>query len=159
MAAGATNAYFGSDLMHRLHHLPAFGEGFVEHFTETYADVLALAADNATYAIRDSDVLQYFALDVYAYEVVVPGVGCLGDTAAAEAAPTTTAAAAPTTTASENPAYPTSETVTPSPAAAETPSSVLTVPPVSRGLLGCRRSLTSGLQGCHTHEGGELHCD
>ena len=58
--------------------MPAFGEGYVEHFTEDYAGALEQAKTNATYATHDSDVLQYFALEVYAYDIAVPGVGCPG---------------------------------------------------------------------------------
>ena len=118
VAEGETNAYFASDLMHRLYHMPAFGDGFVEHFTEDYAQVLALRVDNATFAIRDSDVLQYFALDVYAFDIILPGVGCPGGN-------TTQAAAA------SEPSTPTvSETTAASPTA--------DVPPVST--IACRRS-------------------
>ncbi|KAL9126939.1 MAG: hypothetical protein Q9217_004097, partial [Psora testacea] len=78
VAENETNTYFGSDLLHRLYHIPTFGEGHVEHFTEDFAGALEQAKHNATYATHDSDVLQYFALETYAYEVAVPGVGCPG---------------------------------------------------------------------------------
>ncbi|KAI4240227.1 MAG: hypothetical protein L6R40_005256 [Gallowayella cf. fulva] len=78
VAGMEANTYFGSDLLHRLYHMPAFGENHVEHFAEDYAGALELAKTNATYATHDSDILQYFALDVYAYDIAVPGVGCSG---------------------------------------------------------------------------------
>ncbi|KAI9681510.1 MAG: hypothetical protein M1817_002794 [Caeruleum heppii] len=78
VAEGATNTYFGSDLLHRLYHIPSFGEGHVEHFADDYAEVLALARDNSSYSTHDSDVLQYFALDVYAYDIAIPSTGCPG---------------------------------------------------------------------------------
>ena len=111
MAEGETNAYFASDLMHRLYHMPAFGDGLVEHFTEGYTEVLALGADNATFAIRDSDVLQYFALDVYAFDIILPGVGCPGGN-------TTEVAAA-------------SESSTPTASETTAPNPTADVPPVS----------------------------
>lgn len=79
VAGSETNTFFGSDLIHRLYHMPAFGEGHVEHFTEDYAGVLEEAKVNSTQATHDSDSLQYFALEVYAYDIAVPGIGCPGD--------------------------------------------------------------------------------
>ncbi|KAL8970067.1 MAG: hypothetical protein Q9197_004017, partial [Variospora fuerteventurae] len=78
VAESESNTYFGSDLLHRLYHIPAFGENYVEHFAEDYAGALELAETNETYTTHDSDTLQYFALDVYAYDIVVPGIGCPG---------------------------------------------------------------------------------
>ncbi|KAL8959505.1 MAG: hypothetical protein Q9183_005622, partial [Haloplaca sp. 2 TL-2023] len=79
VAESETNTYFGSDLLHRLYHVYAFGENHVEHFTEDYAGALEQAQTNSSYATHDSDVLQYFALEVYAYDIAVPGVGCPGE--------------------------------------------------------------------------------
>ncbi|KAI9883269.1 MAG: hypothetical protein M1823_004967 [Watsoniomyces obsoletus] len=72
------NTYFASDLLHRVYHLPVVGEGWAEHFAETYEEILELARTNSSFAVHDSDALNYFATEVYAYEVAVPGVGCLG---------------------------------------------------------------------------------
>ena len=132
VADGATNAYFGSDLIHRLYHMPAFGENIVEHFKEACANILAIAKNNATYSICDSDVLQYSALDVYAYEVTIPGVRCLGGSAATSAGPTApvtvASASLPAASPSETPAYPsTSGTLTSAPAVAQTPSNTLNI--------------------------------
>lgn len=97
-----TNTYFASDLIHRLYHLPSIGEGHVEHFSESYAEVLELARNNASYAVHDSDSLQYFALEVYAYDIAVPGVGCPGPTAAHSSSATSS----PTSTMGQStPAY------------------------------------------------------
>ena len=96
VAGSESNTYWGSDLIHRLYHMPAFGEAYIEHFTEDYAEVLEQAKTNATYATHDSDVLQYFALEVYAYDIAVPGVGCPGIVteaiSSAEATPASTVA-------------------------------------------------------------------
>lgn len=73
-----TNFYFASDLIHRLYHMPSIGESHVEHYTETYSDVIEMAKNNASYSTHDSDTLQYFALDAYAYDIAIPGVGCSG---------------------------------------------------------------------------------
>lgn len=146
VAGSETNTYFGSDLLHRLYHMPAFGDEFVGHYAETYAEALELGATNGSFAVRDSDILQYFALDVYAYDIIVPGVGCPGEaTAAIEtemASASESAAVAPTTSdaaalATSVPAAPaTSEPPTPTMAeavqAAQAPAStVVDVPPVS----------------------------
>ncbi|KAJ0417925.1 antigen 1 [Aspergillus carlsbadensis] len=73
-----TNTFWAGDLLHRLYHMPAIGQGLVEHYADGYEGVLELAAGNKTEAVHDSETLQYFALEVYAYDVVVPGVGCVG---------------------------------------------------------------------------------
>ena len=106
VAEGATNTYFASDLLHRLYHMPAIGEALVEHYSEgeEYADILELARNNATIAVRDSDALQYFALDVYAYDIAAPGIGCSGprpqrQVSSAMASTTMASAAAATTSA------------------------------------------------------------
>lgn len=75
--------------------MPAIGYGHIEHYIETYEDALAYAQNGTTTNTHDSDVLQYFALDVYAYDIAVPGVGCTGEAAttseAAQAVATTSA--------------------------------------------------------------------
>lgn len=78
VANSPTNLYWASDLLHRLLHLPAIGEGIVEHYAEEYPTTLEYAKSNTTYAVRNSDTLQYFALEAYAYDIAVPGVGCPG---------------------------------------------------------------------------------
>jgi hypothetical protein len=101
VANGATNFYWASDLLHRLLHVPKVGEGIVEHYggADEYPGVLALAESNPDEAVRNSDTLQYFALEVYAHDVAVPGVGCPGNyrevssSAGGHAAPASSAAA------------------------------------------------------------------
>lgn len=80
VSTGAKNAYWASDLLHRLYHLPTIGEGAVEHYGEanTYAGALELAKTKPELSVRNSDSLFLFALEVYAYDVSVPGVGCVG---------------------------------------------------------------------------------
>lgn len=95
VAEGATNTFWASDLLHRLYHMPAIGYGYIEHFIESYEDALAFAKNGTTTNTHDSDVLQYFALDAYAYDIALPGVGCAGDspsdTASHESEPTSSA--------------------------------------------------------------------
>lgn len=79
VANGATNFYWAGDLLHRLLHMPAVGEGHVEHYSVgKYPGVLELAKTNSSYSVKDSDTLQYFALEVYAHDIALPGVGCVG---------------------------------------------------------------------------------
>jgi len=93
VATGATNFYWASDLLHRLLHVPSVGEGVVEHYGDhSYPGVLALAQENATFASKNSDTLQYFALEVYAHDVALPGEGCPGRyTVTVTASPTASA--------------------------------------------------------------------
>jgi len=78
-----TNVFWASDLMHRLYHMPAIGYGYIEHYVESYDEALA-AAKNSTTNGHDSNALQYFALDTYAYDIAVPGVGCSGEAASSQ---------------------------------------------------------------------------
>lgn len=107
VANGATNFYWASDLLHRLLHVPQVGEGVVEHYGDAsdYPGVLKLAKENSTYAARNSDTLQYFALEVYAHDIAVPGVGCPGTytlTATEDSHPAPTSSESTTTAAATN---------------------------------------------------------
>lgn len=124
--------------MHRLYHMPAIGEEWIEHYADDYEEVIDLTANNATFSTHDSDTLQFFALEVYAYDIAAPGVGCAG-TAHRAAAPASSSvsSAVASSTSSAAASAPTSGTATNSQAA----------------------SLTSSLPAnCHTHEGGDVHC-
>ncbi|KAF2841051.1 zincin [Patellaria atrata CBS 101060] len=79
IAGYETNFYFASDLLHRVYHVPQIGEEIVEHYAGEYLEVLELAKTNPEEAVRNSDTLQYFALEAYAFDIAVPGVGCVGE--------------------------------------------------------------------------------
>lgn len=79
VASWKLNTYWATDLVHRLLHVPNISEGKVEHFSEGYAGALALAKEEPELSGFDSDVLQYFAIDVWAYDIAAPGVGCTGE--------------------------------------------------------------------------------
>lgn len=111
---------------------PSIGHEYVEHYLETYQELLEDAGQPGSNATHDSDALQYFALDAWAYDIAVPGEGCPGEYVE-ESSSTTAAAAAATTAASS--AVAASSTVP------ETVTGTASIPP-----------------GCHTHDGGELHC-
>lgn len=131
--------------MHRLYHVPLIGEGLVEHYGDGYEGVQELAAGvNYTYAGINSATLTYFASEAYAYDIAIPGEGCVGKAAvksssSAEAAvssavsSTATVAAAETTVTSVNPTRVIS---------AETAAST---------------TETAGKE-CHTHADGVEHC-
>jgi len=130
VSGSETNTFWASDLLHRLYHVPAVGQNWIDHFADGYEEVVDQAMADATLSTHDSETLQYFALEVYAYDIAAPGIGCPGaqheheeihgDQTTTEAATTQ-----PTPT----------ETTT------DVPSSTSEVP-----------------ANCHTHEGGELHC-
>ncbi|KAK0653796.1 Major allergen Asp f 2 [Lasiodiplodia hormozganensis] len=130
VASGKLNFYFAADLIHRLYHLPAIGEAIVEHYADTYAECLELAKTNPADAVRNTHTLQYFALDVYAYDIALPGEGCTGrDTSASESS---------SASASSTPAPTSSPTTTPAPSVSA-------------------ESAAAG-QECHTHSDGIVHC-
>ncbi|KAK8094897.1 zincin [Apiospora hydei] len=96
VARGALSFYFGSDLIHRLLHMPSVGEGAAEHF-----------ADSASSWPSKKPAEAYFALDVYAFDVAMPNEGCTGKPAEKEegdshghgsVAPTAKTSSAPTAT-------------------------------------------------------------
>ncbi|KAL4781374.1 putative peptidase family-domain-containing protein [Aspergillus varians] len=125
-----TNVFWASDLLHRLYHMPAYGQGLVEHYADGYEGVLEFAKGNRTEAVHDSEALQYFALEVYAYDVAVPGVGCVGGET--EDSDEQTEDSTQDDTADDDTA--TDETADDDEDEEEIP------------------------ENCHTHEGGELHC-
>lgn len=119
-----------------MYHLPEIGQGHIDHFAEGYEGILEAAASGSPNVTRDSDGLQYFALEAYAYDIIAPGVGCPGpsgppssptssSSSSSAAAPTTPTATASTTASTNGPA--TASTSTPA-AAADT-----SIPDVSDG--------------------------
>ncbi|KAJ2898264.1 zincin [Zalerion maritima] len=79
VANSALNTYWATDLLHRVFHVPQISEGVVSHYAEDYAEVLELARTEPEKSVIDSEALQYFAIDVYAFDVAAPGVGCSGE--------------------------------------------------------------------------------
>lgn len=79
VAGGALASFFASDLIHRLYHTDKIGEGTVFHYADTYDECLALAVEAPEEAVRNAHTLQYFALDVYAFDIANPGQGCTGE--------------------------------------------------------------------------------
>jgi hypothetical protein len=108
VAGGPLASFFASDLIHRLFHADKIGEGTVFHYADTYQECLDLARESPDEAVRNAHTLQYFALDVYAYDIAAPGQGCTGEpveeeeteTAAAASSSATVSATSSATTAS-----------------------------------------------------------
>jgi hypothetical protein len=98
VAGGPLASYFASDLIHRLFHADKIGEGTVFHYADTYQECLGLARESPDEAVRNAHSLQYFALDVYAYDIAAPGQGCTGEPVEEEE--TETASASSSTIAS-----------------------------------------------------------
>lgn len=73
------SVFWAGDLLHRIWHTDSIGQGVVGHYADTYDECLELAKKNITEAVRNSATLTYYALDVYAYDIAVPGKGCTGD--------------------------------------------------------------------------------
>ncbi|KAF1810518.1 hypothetical protein P152DRAFT_491586, partial [Eremomyces bilateralis CBS 781.70] len=82
VAASPLNTYFAVDLLHRLFHAPQINEDTISRYSENYTDARVLARSGPTKSARDSEALQLFAIDIYAYDVAVPGAGCSGDNVA-----------------------------------------------------------------------------
>lgn len=84
VAGGKLASYFASDLIHRLFHTDKIGEKAVFHYADSFDECTALAIEDPKLAVRNAHTLQYFALDVYAYDISVPGQGCTGEPVAEE---------------------------------------------------------------------------
>ncbi|KAK4089944.1 hypothetical protein PCL_05659 [Purpureocillium lilacinum] len=96
VAGSKLNTYWATDLLHRLLHVPTISEGIVDHFAEDYAGILELAKTKSDKSGIDSNALQYFAIDVWAYDIAAPGIGCTGKPQSSKASSASTPA--PTST-------------------------------------------------------------
>lgn len=70
--------FWAGDLLHRIWHTDSLGQEVVGHYADTYDECLELAKLNTTESVRNSASLRFYALDVYAYDIAVPGKGCTG---------------------------------------------------------------------------------
>ncbi|KAH7313762.1 putative peptidase domain-containing protein [Stachybotrys elegans] len=108
VAESPLNTFWATDLLHRVLHVPTISLGVVDHFAEDYAEVLELAKTEPTKSVIDSDAIQYFAIDVWAYDIAAPGVGCTGqapeehDHDHADAPTTTASSPAPSATQTQD---------------------------------------------------------
>ncbi|KAG4419522.1 hypothetical protein IFR04_007316 [Cadophora malorum] len=132
--------YFGADLLHRLYHTVKVAEGVVDHYADTQEEILQLAIDHPEQAVRNSATLRHFAVEVYAYDIAVPGQGCPGTVPASTATSASEPAVASSTSSAEA-ASSTSE----APAATTTEAAPAT-------------TVSSAAAECHTHSDGVVHC-
>ncbi|RSH89108.1 hypothetical protein EHS25_002774 [Saitozyma podzolica] len=71
----------GSWFLHRLLHLPTATGGGLSDVVDTSHEAVELARGvNASQTVKSIHSIQYYALDVYAADLLLPGEGCLGDT-------------------------------------------------------------------------------
>ncbi|KAG7664502.1 PRA1 [[Candida] subhashii] len=70
---------WSGDLLHRLFHTQSAGEDQIDHYADSYEDILELVAHNTSYTVKNTGSLILYAMDVYAFDLTVPGVGCNGD--------------------------------------------------------------------------------
>lgn len=111
VANSPNTLFWASDLLHRIWHT-LVGQEAVGHYADSYEECLELAESSPQDAVRNSNSLRFFALDVYAYDVAVPGVGCTGepDTADSSSAGTSSSADPTSTTVPSHSSSETSET-------------------------------------------------
>ena len=102
VAGGKLASFFASDLIHRLFHTDKIGEKTVFHYADSYAECEALAIEDPKLAVRNAHTLQYFALDVYAYDISVPGQGCTGEPVAEEESEATASTASSASSATSS---------------------------------------------------------
>ncbi|KAH6662275.1 putative peptidase family-domain-containing protein [Halenospora varia] len=138
VASGKDAQWFGADLLHRLYHTQKIAEGTVDHYADTQEEILSLAIQSPGEAVRNSATLRHFAVEVYAYDIAVPGEGCSGTLTVSSAV-----SASPTVSQSSTPAATMQGEVT---------TSAFQVASVSA------TTVKSATTECHTHGTGEVHC-
>lgn len=79
VSGSKTSESWAGDLMHRIFHTDSMGEFVAGHYADTFEEVLQLAKTNSSLAVRNSATLRYFAIDAYTYDIIIPGIGCLGN--------------------------------------------------------------------------------
>ncbi|EPE33168.1 Metalloproteases (zincins), catalytic [Glarea lozoyensis ATCC 20868] len=158
VATGRTSNYWAGDLMHRLYHTDIVGEGLVEHHADGYHGCVELAAgENYTLAASNSATLSYFAIEAYAYDIAVPGEGCLGKPVEKEDDGHGHGAASSSSSSSMTESTTSSTTATAAPASTTSinPTRVVQVPATTSSATLAQE--TAGKE-CHTHADGTLHC-
>lgn len=145
VATGKSAIYWAGDLIHRLYHVDLVGENTVTHHADGYAGVTELAkSDNYTLAATNSASLSYFAIEVYAYDISVPGEGCVGKM--------------DPTAVDDHAAHVVSSNSAPLPASATSVASVNPTRVVpGTPAVATTSAAASGLE-CHTHDDGVQHC-
>lgn len=79
VSTGQNAVFWSADFLHRLWHTDTVGQSSVDHYADTYDECLELANESPEEAVRNSASLRLYALEVYAYDITLPGQGCSGD--------------------------------------------------------------------------------
>lgn len=150
VATGRPADYWGPDLIHRLYHVDLVGEGVIDHHADGYQGCIDLAkGENYTLAATNSATLSYFATEVYAFDISVPGEGCLGKPSEEHDEHDHEPASSPTTVVEVSSTIVGSSTST-----SISPTRVI---PASSSTSEASPT-ESGGQECHSHEDGTVHC-
>ncbi|GAB7338436.1 hypothetical protein MBLNU457_4724t1 [Dothideomycetes sp. NU457] len=152
---------FATDLLHRVFHLPRISEGIVGHYADTYPEMMELAMTSPGEAVSNSDTLQHFAIDVYAYDIANPNQGCTGQYTAASSASMSAASTSSTSVVASASAASTQSASASAPASATSSmvssANVATASPVSP-VAAPASTVQSAASSCHTHDDGFVHC-
>ncbi|SCU77299.1 LAME_0A00562g1_1 [Lachancea meyersii CBS 8951] len=77
MTSVSPSKFMGIDMIHRLFHVPTMSlDEYIGEYTEEMDEVLEMASNNATFAVKNVDSYLYYLYEVYS-NIVKPG-GCLG---------------------------------------------------------------------------------
>lgn len=128
----------------------------MDHYAEDYETVIELAETHSNSSVVNSDTLQYFAIDVYAYDIAAPGVGCHGEEpehhdASSISGSVVTATAVVTASAAATSSGPTLTSSEPA-------TGTTTAPTVREWARSAHEQSANGSQECHTHADGAVHC-
>lgn len=125
----------------------------VGHHADTYAEMLQLAqGGNSSLSTSNSASLYYFATEVYAFDIAVPGEGCVGkvpsdndDHDHDDVTSTSSAVAAPTST-------------TPAEVTSSAAEATRTTEAAPAGTTASEKEKEEQKGDCHTHDDGVVHC-
>ncbi|OAA37218.1 major allergen Asp f 2-like protein [Metarhizium rileyi] len=93
VAKTGLDMFWSTEFMHRLFHAPVINEDIVSHFADDFNGLLEVAKTEPEKSVVDMDAFQYFALDVWAYDIAAPGMGCTGQQPVKDAQPAVTTTA------------------------------------------------------------------
>jgi hypothetical protein len=161
VATGRTSNYWAGDLMHRLYHTFPVGEGIVDHQADGYHGCVELAAgENYTLAASNSATLSYFATEVYAFDISIPGEGCLGKPVEKEDdghghAP---ASSSLVESGSSTAAASATSTIAAAVSAATTSINPTRIIQTTSATLSAAAAVETAGKECHTHADGTSHC-
>lgn len=152
VSTGQNSVFWSADFLHRLWHTDTVGQSTVDHYADTYEECLELANESPEDAVRNSASLRLYALEVYAYDITLPGQGCSGDSDD-EDEPLIGSSATRSTSGASSSASSNVESTT-SVEESDLDHSHTESTESTESVTGSQTTS----QNCHTHEGGETHC-